>query len=139
MTTTLTAAERLRLLLPLANNDAMKVDDVRQRLLGFLHNFEIAGLRVPKDAGMWDAYDDVPVSELKAVKHKLQRVCETGFLLADPGKAPRASRSMTLRCRSRFRRCASGRSVHRASHSAYAIGSHSSSTRKICKISCRIS
>lgn len=76
----MTAAERIRRLLPLANGDDLPPETLRQTFLAFLHGFSAPGLRVQPDAGMWDAYRDAPDAELKAAQRKIQMVFATGFM-----------------------------------------------------------
>jgi hypothetical protein len=83
----MTAPERIRQLLPLANGDELPPKVVRQRLLSFLNGFEASGLRLQPDAGMWDAYRDAPDAELKAVQSKVQSLFATGFMFEGPRHA----------------------------------------------------
>jgi len=80
----MTASERIRHLLPLANGDDLPPTALRQLLLAFLNGFEAPGLRLQPDAGMWDAYRDATDVELKAVRSKVQTLFATGFMFEAP-------------------------------------------------------
>ena len=83
----MTAPERIRQLLPLANGDDLPPNALRQLLLAFLNGFEAPGLRLQPDAGMWDAYRDAPDVEVKAVQSKVQMLFATGFMFEGPRHA----------------------------------------------------
>ena len=68
--------------------DALSKSEVHLRLLRFLHNFVAAGVRIPPDAGMWDAHDAM-AEELDATRRKLGRVLESGFWFSDEGDPPK--------------------------------------------------
>lgn len=80
-----TPAERLTLLLPLANADALSADELRDHVFRFLQGFKTGGLRLQSgERELWDAYD-APEVELKAIARKVRLVFTTGFLFDRPG------------------------------------------------------
>jgi hypothetical protein len=83
----MTAAERLALLLPLANGDTLPDAEQRRHVFRFLQGFEARGLRLPAGEGeLWDAHD-ATAAELAAVQRKVERVFFTAFLFeGEPAK-----------------------------------------------------
>ena len=80
----MSSPERLAELLPLANGDPLPPKALWRALLAFLNRFEAPGLRLPRDAGMWDAYRDASDAELQAVARKVRTLFEAGFLFEGP-------------------------------------------------------
>jgi len=76
------AAARLDQLMPLANGDELSERALRQRLLAFLHGIDLPGLRLRRDAGMWDTHD-APAAELRATQRQLQDLFASAFWFSE--------------------------------------------------------
>jgi hypothetical protein len=64
-------------LVPLVN-DTLSDKAVTQRLRAFLNRLDASGLRLPRQAGMWDVYG-ASTTELHATQKKLRELFDWGF------------------------------------------------------------
>ena len=80
----MTTADRLGLLLPLANGDEPSEADLKRRVFRFLQGFEGRGLRLPTgQQELWDV-ENATEAELKAVVKKVQLLFSAGLMFDGP-------------------------------------------------------
>ena len=82
---TLSPSARLELLLPWINHEGeFRKKKLQSHLVGFLQGFRGSGLRAQRDAGLWEAFRDDPVTELHEARKKILRLLVCGLPAPTP-------------------------------------------------------